>query len=44
MKANLYVAIFNFICCLICAIGGSMGWAFGNLILGFANLVIYNWG
>lgn len=44
MKANLYVAIFNFICCLISAIGGNMGWAFANLILGFINLAIYDRG
>lgn len=42
MKANLYVAIFNFICCLISAMGGNTGWAFANLIFGFINLAIYD--
>ena len=42
MKANLYVAIFNFIVCLTCTIGGNLGWAFANLILGFINLSFYN--
>lgn len=45
MKSSLYVAIFNFICCLIIsATGGNMGWAFANLILGFINLTIYDRG
>lgn len=41
MKDNLYVAIFNFICCLISAMFGNTGWAFVNLIFGFINLAIY---
>lgn len=44
MKSSLYVAIFNFICCLICAMDGNMGLAFANLILGFINLTIYDRG
>lgn len=42
MKVNLYVAIINFVSCLICVIGGSLGWGFANLILGLINLALYD--
>ena len=42
MKANLYVAIFNFICALVCAAGGLMGWGVFNLVLAIVNFVLYN--